>query len=71
VDHVYLAHRARYYRGFTRRFFLARAAGYARKWGGPPDPLSNLGSATVADKDWSRPKLPATNETPGRDRETN
>ena len=26
------------YRGFKRRFFLARAAGYARKWGGPPDP---------------------------------
>jgi hypothetical protein len=25
------------YRGFKRRFFLARAAGYARKWGGPPD----------------------------------
>ena len=26
------------YRGFKRRFFQARAAGYARKWGGPPDP---------------------------------
>jgi hypothetical protein len=26
------------YQGFKRRFFLARAAGYARKWGGPPDP---------------------------------
>jgi hypothetical protein len=28
------------YRGFKRRFYLARAAGYARKWGGPPDPPS-------------------------------
>ena len=26
------------YQGFRRRFYLARAAGYARKWGGPPDP---------------------------------
>ena len=26
------------YQGFKRRFFLARAAGYARKWGGPQDP---------------------------------
>jgi hypothetical protein len=33
------------YRGFKRRFYLARAAGYARKWGGPPDPPAADGAA--------------------------